>query len=96
MKIAAADIDDLADAKKAADQQLAQIGQRKEAAAEVLPVVNVMETYEMVLRDLRNIDEQNADEDISDIQKRIQTNGLIASMKAFQPRVTELSFGGLQ
>jgi len=96
MKIAAADIDDLADAKKTADQQLAQLGQRKEAAADVPPVVHVMETYETVLRDLRNIDEQNADEDISDIQKRIQTNGLIASMKAFQPRVTELSFGGLR
>jgi len=96
MKIAAADIDDLADAKRTADQQLAQLGQRKEAAADVPPVVNVMETYETVLRDLRNIDEQNADEDISDIQKRIQTNGLIASMKAFQPRVTELSFGGLR
>jgi hypothetical protein len=51
-----------------------------------------METYETVLRDLRNVDERSVDEDISDIQKRIQKNGLIANMKAFQPRVTEISF----
>jgi len=59
----------------------------------VPPVVNVMETYETVLRDIRNVDQQNADEDIPDIQKRIQKNGLIANLKSFQPRVTEVSFG---
>ena len=92
MKIEPANVEDLADARKAAGQQLAALEQRKEAAAEVPPVVGVMEMYETVLRDLRNVDERSADEDISDIQRRIQKNGLIANMKAFQPRVTEVSF----
>jgi len=93
MKISASDIDDLADAKKAANEQLAGIQLRKEAAVEVPPVVDVMETYETILRDLRNVDEHNASEDIPDIQKRIQNNALIANMKAFQPTVTQVSFG---
>jgi hypothetical protein len=93
MKMEPADVEDLADARKVASEQLAELGQRKEAAAEVPLVVGVMETYETVLRDLRNVDERSADEDISDIQRRIQKNGLIANMKAFQPRVTEISFG---
>jgi hypothetical protein len=87
------DLDDLADAQKVANEQLAGLEQRKEAAADVPPVVNVMETYETILRDIRNVDQQNADEDIPDIQKRIQKNGLIANLKSFQPRVTEVSFG---
>ncbi len=93
MKITPRDEDDLAEAKKIADEQLAELDQRKAAAAAVPPVVGVMETYETVLRDIRNVDKRNADDDISDIQKRIQNNGLIANMKAFQPRVTEVSFG---
>jgi hypothetical protein len=93
MKIEPANAEDLAQARKAASAQLAELEQRKEAAAEVPPVVGVMETYETILRDLRNVDERSADEDISDIQKRIETNGLIANMKAFQPRVTKVSFG---
>jgi hypothetical protein len=92
MKMAPSDVEDLADAKKAAGEQLAELDQRKEAAAEVPPVVGVMETYETILRDLRNVDIRSADEDIGDIQKRIQQNGLIANMKAFQPRVTGVSF----
>jgi hypothetical protein len=92
MKIAPSDVEDLADAKKAASEQLAELDQRKEAAAEVPPVVGMMETYETILRDLRNVDIRSADEDIGDIQKRIQQNGLIANMKAFQPRISEVSF----
>jgi len=93
MKMEPRDLDDLADAQKVANEQLAGLEQRKEAAADVPPVVNVMETYETILRDIRNVDQQNADEDIPDIQKRIQKNGLIANLKSFQPRVTEVSFG---
>ena len=93
MKMTPDDVEDLADAKKVANEHLAELEQRKEAAAEVPPVVSVMDTYETVLRDLRNVDERSADEDISDIQKRIQKNGLIASMKTFQPRLTEVSLG---
>ena len=92
MKMAPSDVEDLADAKKAASEQLAELDQRKEAAAEVPPVIGVMETYETILRDLRNVDLRSADEDIGDIQKRIQQNGLIANMKAFQPRISEVSF----
>ena len=92
MKMEPQDTDDLADAKKLASEQLAELAQRKEAAAEVPPVVSVMETYETVLRDIRNVDERSVGEDISDIQQRIQKNALIPSMKTFQPRMTEISF----
>jgi hypothetical protein len=52
-----------------------------------------METYETILCDIRNVDDRSVDEDIGDIQRRIQQNGLIANLKAFQPRVTEIGFG---
>src|SRR5262249_27732229 len=93
MKISPGDADDVADAKKAAGQQLAEIKLRKEAAADVLPVADMMDTYETVLRDLRNVDQRTAPDDIPDIQRRIQRNALIATMKAFQPAVTPVSFG---
>jgi hypothetical protein len=88
MKLAPNDPEDLATAKKIASEQLIAIDQRKDAAAQLPPVVNVMDTYETVLRDIRNVDERNAADDIPDIQNRIQSNGLIATMKAFQPRNT--------
>jgi hypothetical protein len=93
MKISPNDSEDLADAKKVASEQLLAIDQRKGAAAHVPPVVNVMDTYETVLRDLRNVDERSAADDITDIQSRIQRNALIANMKAFQPRVSLVSYG---
>jgi hypothetical protein len=91
MKITPTDVDDLAEAKQAADGQLADIAQRREAAAEVPPVVDVIDTYETILRDLRNLDERSAAEDIADIQSRIRKNGLIANIKAFQPSVTTVT-----
>jgi hypothetical protein len=93
MKLAPNDTEDVADAKKLAVEQLVGIEQRKDAAADVLPVVNVMETYETILRDLRNLDEQTAAEDISGIQSRIKKSALIASMKTFQPNLSLVSFG---
>jgi cell fate (sporulation/competence/biofilm development) regulator YlbF (YheA/YmcA/DUF963 family) len=93
MKIEATDKEDIQDAKQIAGEHLAELPQRREAAAEVPPVVDVMQTYETVLRDIRNVDERSAKDDINDIQRRIQRNGLIATMKTFQPRVTEVSFG---
>ena len=84
----AAQVEDLADAKKTASAQLVAIDQRKEAAAVVPPVLSVMETYEAVLRDIRNLDDQSPADDITDIQNRIQNNALIANMKAFQPTVS--------
>jgi hypothetical protein len=53
-----------------------------------------MDTYETVLRDIRNVDEQSAAEDIADIQARIRKNGLIANIKSFQPTVRPVSFDG--
>lgn len=88
MKIAPSDVEDLAEAKGVAARQLAAIDQRKAAAADVPPAVNVMDTYETILRDIRNANGQGAAEDISDIQNRIQNNALIANMKAFQPTVS--------
>jgi hypothetical protein len=93
MKMAPSDSEDLADAKKIASEQLLAIDQRKDAAAQVPPVVNVMDTYETVLRDIRNVDERSAADDIPDIQSRIQRNALIPNIKAFQPRVSLVSFG---
>jgi hypothetical protein len=92
MTMAPTNVADLEGAKKVANEQLAELGQRKQAAADVPPVVSVMETYETILRDLRNVDERTADEDITDIQQRIRQNGLIANIKAFQPKLTEVRF----
>ena len=94
MKITANDTDDLADTMRVANGQLADIEQRKDAAADVPPVVDVIDTYETILRDIRNLDGRNAAEDIADIQSRIRKNGLIANIKAFQPSVTPASFDG--
>ena len=92
MKLEPADTEDVADAKKIAVEQLMGIDQRKQAAADAPPVVNVMEKYETVLRDIRNLNGQTMAEDISDLQTRIEKNGLIANMKAFQPGVVLVNF----
>src|SRR3989442_7232373 len=94
MKITPNDTDDLADTMRVGNGQLADIQQRKDAAADVPPVVDVIDTYETILRDIRNLDGRNAAEDIADIQSRIRKNGLIANIKAFQPSVTPASFDG--
>ncbi len=93
MKIQPDDKEDLADAKRVAASQLIEIDQRKDAAADVPPVLGVMDTYETILRDIRNLDEGSMEEDISDIQNRIQTNALIANMKAFQPALGMIGAG---
>ena len=86
------DAQDLANVKRIAGEQLLAIDQRKDAAAQLPPVLNVMDTYETVLRDIRNVDEKSAPDDVPDIQNRIQRDGLIANIKAFQPHVTTVSF----
>jgi hypothetical protein len=93
VKLAPSDTEDLADVKRKASEQLLAIEQRKDATAQLPPVRNVMDTYETVLRDIRNVNEKTAADDMPDIQNRIQRNGLIANIKAFQPRVTMVSFG---
>jgi hypothetical protein len=92
VKMAPNDAQDLANVKRIAGEQLLAIDQRKDAAAQMPPVLNVMDTYETVLRDIRNVDEKSAPDDVPDIQNRIQRDGLIANIKAFQPRVTTVSF----
>jgi hypothetical protein len=92
MKITPNDTDDLAETMRVANGQLADIEQRRDAAADVPPVVDVIDTYETILRDIRNLDGRNAAEDIADIQSRIRKNGLIANIKAFQPSVTPARF----
>src|SRR5215467_4383030 len=92
VKLTPNDTEDLADVKRMAGEQLLAIDQRKDAAAQVPPVLNVMDTYETVLRDIRNVDARNGMDDVQDIQSRIQRDGLIANIKAFQPRVTPVSY----
>jgi hypothetical protein len=92
VKLTPDDTEDLADVKRMAGEQLLAIDQRKDAAAQVPPVLNVMDTYETVLRDIRNVDERRGMDDVQDIQSRIQRDGLIANIKAFQPRVTPVSY----
>jgi hypothetical protein len=87
MKLQPTSIDDLKDARETAGRQLVALDQRKEAASEIPPVVNMMGKYELILREIRNLKGQAAAEDITDIQNRIEKNGLIADMQAFQPKV---------
>lgn len=94
VKMAPDDTKDLEDVKRIANEQLLAIDQRKDAAAQLTPVLNVMDTYETVLRDIRNVNVARASDDVPDIQNRIQRDGLIANIKAFQPRATMVSFTG--
>ena len=90
MNLPANSSDDLHDAQKAASRQLIALDQRKEAAAEVERAVKIMDKYELILRELKNIDTATAAEDLTDIRKRIEKNGLIAGIKALQPKVSEV------
>jgi hypothetical protein len=88
MKLGPANTEDLRDAQQIAVQHLIRIDQRMEAASGAPPVQTMMSKYETILRDIRNLNQDTAAEDISDIQARIEKNKLIANMKAFQPPVT--------
>ena len=90
MNLPANSSDDLHDAQKAASRQLIALDQRKEAAAEVERAVKIMDKYELILRELKNIDTATAAEDLTDIRRRIEKNGLIAGIKALQPKVSEV------
>ena len=73
-------------------KQLPQLEQRREALMEFPPVLMVLDDYEGILRDIRNLPEDVAEEDISDIQMRIHSNGLVARMRAYQPRTSLVAF----
>lgn len=76
--------DEIEDARERASRSLAAIAERKEAADDFAPVRITLDEYENVLREIKNLD---SPEDLRDVQSRIRRNGLIAKIKAYQPRV---------
>jgi hypothetical protein len=93
MKLKPNSVEDLEDARRIALHQLVALDQRKEAVAEVKPLVTVMNKYETVLRDIRNLDARPHADDITDIKNRIAKNGLISNLTAFQPRPIAVELG---
>lgn len=83
-KIEPADLDDIEDARARAGLQLVDFRERKEAAADFLPVELALDEYESVLREIKNLE---SSDEVAEIQKRIQRNGLIANFKVYQPRL---------
>ena len=85
VKIEPENVDDVNDARAWARRHLASLDQRKEAVVNFMPIQLVLDDYETILRDIDNVDESPVD--LTDIQRRIERNGLIASLKTYQPRV---------
>lgn len=82
--------EDLQEAQARAKQGLAKIEEQKMRAGDFAPVRIALDEYESVLRDIKNLDSDSA-EDVVDIQSLIRHSGLIASMKAYQPQVMLVS-----
>jgi predicted DNA-binding protein (UPF0251 family) len=80
--------EEIAVARERASRSLASLNKQKSAAAAFDPVRITLDEYESVLRDFKNLD---SPEDIAEIQMRIRRNGLIANLKAYQPRVVPVS-----
>src|SRR5262245_15578223 len=76
--------EEIQDARSRASRSLAGIPEQRKAAGDFAPVQITLDEYESVLLDIKNLDSPN---EIPEIQKRIQSVGLIASLKAYQPRV---------
>jgi hypothetical protein len=87
-KIQASYTEDIADARDRASRNLARIALQKKAAGDFQPVRITLDEYESILRDIKNLE---SPQDITDIQTRIRRNGLIANLKAYQPRVVRVS-----
>jgi len=87
-KIEPSDVEDLDDSRARAKQSLMEIGEQKELAGNFAPVRITLDEYENVLREIKNSDSR---EELADIQTRILANGLIATMKAYQPQVMLVS-----
>jgi len=87
-KIEPSDVEDLADARNRAKQDLKETGEQRALAGDFAPVRIALDEYEGVLRDIKNLD---SPEDLIDVQTRIQRNGLITNMMAYQPRLTLIS-----
>jgi len=80
--------EDVADARERASRSLISLSHQKRAAADFDPVRITLDEYESVLREIKNLD---SPDDVADIQMRIRRNGLIANLKAYQPRVVQVS-----
>jgi hypothetical protein len=93
MKLKPNSVEDVEDARRIALHQLVALDQRKEAIAEVKPLLTVMNKYETVLRDIRNLDSRPHADDITDIKNRIEKNDLISNLTAFQPRPVAVELG---
>jgi hypothetical protein len=76
--------EEVEDARSRASRSLAGIPEQRKAAGDFAPVQITLDEYESVLLDIKNLDSPN---EIPEIQRRIQSVGLIASLKAYQPRV---------
>lgn len=87
-KIEPADKEDLDDSRALAKQSLMEIGEQKKLAGNFAPVRITLDQYENVLREIKNL---NSSQDLTDVQTRIRSNGLIANMKAYQPQVMLVS-----
>jgi hypothetical protein len=87
-KIKPSSTEDIEDARRRANRALEGIAGKKKAAGDFAPVRIALDEYESVLREIKNLDSSR---DISDIQKRIHRNGLVASLNAYQPRVLLVS-----
>jgi hypothetical protein len=87
-KIESSNLVEIEDARLGASRKLAEIAEQKAAAEDFAPVGIALDEYESVLRDIKNL---RSPEEITDIQGRIQRNGLIANFKAYQPRIVLVS-----
>ena len=76
--------EEIEDARNRASRSLEKITEQKKATGDFAPVQITLNEYESILREIKNLDSA---EDIADIQMRIRRNGLIANLKAYQPRV---------
>jgi hypothetical protein len=83
-KIEPSDKEDLDDSRALAKQSLMEIGEQKKLAGNFAPVRITLDQYENVLREIKNL---NSSQELTDVQTRIRSNGLIANMKAYQPQV---------
>jgi hypothetical protein len=82
-KIEPSDKEDLDDSRALAKQSLREIGEQKKLAGNFAPVRITLDQYENVLREIKN---SHSSEDLTDIQTRVLSRGLIANMKAYQPQ----------
>jgi hypothetical protein len=87
-KIEPSDKEDLDDSRALAKQSLMEIGEQKKLAGNFAPVRITLDQYENVLREIKNL---NSTQELTDVQTRILSHGLIANMKAYQPQVILVS-----